>query len=70
MPSAAAKDTDRRTFAGETWQLEAIPPDALAEIIEQAILTRRDPEAADALLAEEAEIRDGLIKRLAAIGNE
>ena len=67
LPSAPPKATDRRTFTGETWQVEAIPPDALAEIVEQAILTRRDPAAADALLAEEAEIRDGLIKRLAGL---
>ncbi len=67
LPSAPPKPTDRRAFAGDTWQIEAIPPDALAEIVEQAILTRRDPAATDALLAEESEIRATLISRLAGL---
>ena len=67
LPSAPPKPTDRRAFAGETWQVEAIPPDALAEIVEQAILTRRDPAATDALLAKESKIRATLISRLAAL---
>jgi hypothetical protein len=68
LPSAPAKDTDRRAFSGETWQVEALPPDVLAEIVEQAIVAWRDPDAAGALLAEESEIRQALIKRLAALG--
>ena len=39
LPTAPPKDTDSRSarWSGETCQLEALPPDVLAEIVEQSI---------------------------------
>jgi hypothetical protein len=53
LPTAPAKETDRRSFVGATTQVEAIPPDVLAGIISDAITTRLDREAYDAVLAKE-----------------
>lgn len=41
LPTAPAKDTDRRAFAGDC-QAEAIAPDVLAGILRTAILERID----------------------------
>jgi len=67
LPSAPPKETDNRpaNFTGtETWQAEALDPDDLARYLEAAILARLDRAIYDAVLAEEAEIRDGLIAQL------
>jgi hypothetical protein len=54
LPTAPPKATDRRSFEGEvTTQVEAIPPDVLVEIISDAIATRLDKGAYDAVLAKE-----------------
>jgi hypothetical protein len=59
------KKTDPRAFEGETTQVEAIPPDALVEIITDAITDRIDQAAYDAVLADEnsakAQFRRSLI---------
>jgi hypothetical protein len=41
LPTAPPKATDRRAFAGETLQAEAIPPDQLAAIVREAIEARQ-----------------------------
>jgi hypothetical protein len=42
LPTAPPKGSDRRAFVGETVQAEALPPDTLAEILEQAIMANLD----------------------------
>lgn len=37
LPTAPPKETDRRAFTGETVQAEALPPDVLARILQDAI---------------------------------
>jgi hypothetical protein len=64
LPTAPAKETDRRSFTGETVQAEAIPPDALAGIVRTAIETRLEGAAYAAVLAEEETTRLTLTKRL------
>ena len=51
LPTAPPKETDRRSFEGETTQVESIPPDVLVEIITKAITERLDRAAYDAVLA-------------------
>ena len=53
LPTAPAKETDRRSFVGATTQVEAIPPDVLVQIISDAITSRLDRAAHDAVLAKE-----------------
>lgn len=56
LPTAPAKATDRRAFAGETVQAEAIPPDVLTGFLRQAIVSRQDAQIrADLLEREEAD---------------
>jgi hypothetical protein len=57
LPTAPAKETDRRSFEGETTQVEAIPPDILVEIIRNAIASRIDEAAYEAVLAEENRVK-------------
>jgi hypothetical protein len=60
LPSSPPKETDRRGVHftdTETWQAEALDPNDLAQILEDAILERRDRGIYEAALAEEAEIR-------------
>lgn len=47
--------TDRRAFAGETVQAEAIPPDVLTRLVADAIAERQDADA----FAETLEAEDG-----------
>jgi hypothetical protein len=42
LPTAPPKPTDRRAFAGNTCQAEAIPPDVLAQILREALVPRID----------------------------
>jgi hypothetical protein len=68
LPTAPPKPTDRRSFDGQTTQVEAIPPDVLVEIIRSAITSRLDQEAYAAVLAQEertkAQLRQTLIPAL------
>ena len=64
LPTAPAKAEDDRAFEGETCQAEAIAPDVLAEIIQNAIGDRLKGEAYEDVLDREQAIRDDLIGRL------
>lgn len=64
LPTAPPKPTDRRKFEGDTVQLEAIPPDALAGIVRQAIEARIDRAAYEAVLAAEKQARQAMSRRL------
>jgi hypothetical protein len=64
LPTAPAKDSDRRAFNGDTCQAEAIAPDDLADILRTAIESRIDMDAYEAVLAREVEVRRELIERL------
>ena len=61
LPTAPAKETDRRSFDGETVQCEAIPPDELARILERAIFDRFDPRGLQGVLSLEDEQRTKLV---------
>lgn len=73
LPTAPAKDTDRRSFvgigddAGATVQAEAIPPDVLARIVHQAIASRFDHDAYRAVLEAEEHAKAELTRTLARI---
>ncbi len=64
LPTAAPKETDRRSFDGRTTQVESIPPDVLANIIQAAIEDRLDRGAYDRVLANERAAREALTERL------
>jgi len=61
-PSAPPKASDSRTASwdGPTWQAEAIPPTALAEIMREAAEAHVDFETLDEVLTAEAEIQEAL----------
>lgn len=64
LPTAPPKATDRRRFDDSvTVQAEAIPPDRLAQIIRDAIVSRFNANAYEAVLAEEHEHRAQLQQR-------
>ena len=62
LPTAPPKATDRRAFAGETCQAEALPPDVLANILRTAIERRIDQHVLNHVLQQERRIRRELIK--------
>jgi hypothetical protein len=65
LPTALPKSTDRRSFDGEeTVQAEAIPPDVLAEIVQEAIDDRLDDDVLLRVRAEEAAIKTDLLRRI------
>src|SRR5262249_43975470 len=67
LPSAPPKPTDRRGshFTDtETWQAEALDPNDLARILEDAIEAQLDRDVYDAVLDEEKEARQAVISRL------
>jgi hypothetical protein len=64
LPTAPAKPTDRRAFHSETVQAEAIAPDALSELVSDAIAARLCMEAFRATLAREDETRAELVTAL------
>ena len=64
LPTAPPKPTDKRAFAGQTVQAEAIPPDVLAEIVRDAIVSRQDGKIREDLLREESEARHDLLEFL------
>ena len=62
LPTSPAKTTDRRSFEGETVQAEALPPDILARILENAIHEHMDMEIyAEAIKQEEQHRQELLI---------
>jgi hypothetical protein len=65
LPTAPPKPTDRRAFAGQTCQAEALAPDVLASILRDAIEARIDRRAFNRVLQRERAIRRDLIARLA-----
>jgi hypothetical protein len=64
LPTAPAKASDRRSFTGETVQAEAIPPDVLATIVTDAIVSRQDGNVRAETLAREVDMRADVIERL------
>jgi hypothetical protein len=65
LPSAPPKATDRRSFEGkETWQLEALDPRELANLVRAAIKERLDRAHYEAVLAEEGAARQAVLSRL------
>jgi hypothetical protein len=64
LPTAPAKETDRRSFDGETVQCEAIPPDELARILEQAIRDRFDQQELEGVLSLEEKQRTKLVEHV------
>jgi hypothetical protein len=64
LPTAPPKPTDRRAFAGETCQAEALAPDVLAGILRNAIVTRIDRRAYERVLRRERQVRRELSVRL------
>ena len=67
-PPNPAKETDarfevyRRKFGEECWELDAVEPATLADLVRQEVYTRRDDEAWDAAVAKEAGMIDTLNK--------
>jgi hypothetical protein len=65
LPSAPPKETDHRSFDGnETWQLEALDPHTLADVVRGAIEARLDWAPYERVLAEESKARQGLLSQL------
>ena len=64
LPTAPAKATDNRAFEGATCQAEAIAPDDLARIVQDAVAERLDRDAYDAVLDREQAIRPTLSRWL------
>ena len=69
LPTAPPKETDRRSFEGDTVQAEAIPPDVLAQIVAKAIHERLDEAAYQSVLDRESHIRRELSDRLRTLLN-
>jgi hypothetical protein len=63
LPTAPAKKTDRRIFAGETVQAEALPPDVLQQLLTEALEAKFDRDVLNTRQAvfedERATIADG-----------
>lgn len=57
LPTVPPKATDRRSFEGETVQAEALPPDVMADIIREGILSRIDPAVLTAAIERERAIQ-------------
>ncbi|EEE38398.1 hypothetical protein RKLH11_2240 [Rhodobacteraceae bacterium KLH11] len=65
LPTAPPKRTDNRSFEGMTTQAEAIPPRTLKDIVQDALSARIDQGIFEETLAQEADIRASLTKKLA-----
>lgn len=67
-PPNPAKVTDsryesyQRDYGDESWELDALPPTAIRDLIENAIMLIREEKAWSAALAEEADGRDDLAR--------
>jgi len=57
LPTAPPKPTDKRAFAGETCQAEALAPDVLASILRDAIEARIDRRMLNRVLKREQAVR-------------
>jgi hypothetical protein len=66
LPTAPPKSEDRRAFAGETCQAEALAPDVLAGIVRHAIEERTDARVLDRVLKREQAERRKLARLLRA----
>jgi hypothetical protein len=64
LPTAPAKDTDKRAFNGETCQAEAFAPDVLANILRTAIEQRIDRRVLERVLRKERVARRSLLLQL------
>jgi hypothetical protein len=64
LPTAPAKDTDRRAFSGQTCQAEALAPDVLARILSDAIASRIDLAVLERVKRREQQMRRELLNRL------
>lgn len=64
LPTAPPKPTDRRRFTGGTVQCEALDPVTLADILRDAIESRRDDVTARSSLTLEADMRAALLAKL------
>ena len=64
LPTAPAKDTDKRAFSGETCQVEALAPDVLANILRTAIEQRIDRRVLERVLRKERVARRSLLLQL------
>jgi hypothetical protein len=68
LPTAPPKRTDRRAFADtSTVQCEALPPDLLLQLVEQAITERMDRAAYGAVLEDERRVQGELLAALEGI---
>ena len=68
LPTAPAKKTDRRSFSADfTVQAEALPPDALATIVRDAIEAQLDMEALAWAQRHQHLLRNQLQQRMAAL---
>lgn len=65
LETAPKKMTDRRAFGGSTCQVEAIAPDALKEIIRDAIEARIDDDALAQVMDREERVHRQLLSQLA-----
>jgi hypothetical protein len=70
LPTAPPKATDRRAFAGNTVQAEAIAPHVLVRMVTDAISERVDEDALKRTLAHERRIRKWLGRQLDQIDRE
>jgi hypothetical protein len=61
LPTAPPKETDRRAFEGDTVQAEALPPDILTDIVEEAILASIDLDIYRQAVNSEADQRAALV---------
>lgn len=61
LPTAPPKETDRRNFTGQTVQAEALPPDILARILQDAIGVHLDMDVYRQAVEIEAEERAALV---------
>ena len=65
LPTAPPKKTDNRSFSGKaTIQAEALPPETLAQILDDAIRSHIDTNALRNAKAEQADARLELVERL------
>lgn len=67
LPTSPPKETDRRSFSGDTVQAEAIPPDELARIVRGAILDRLDQHVLEGVLAREESDRERLVEHVSGL---
>lgn len=65
LPTSPAKETDRRSFEGDTVQAEAIPPDRLAQIVRDAIDSRLDGHILGQVLDRERRERAQVVDHVA-----